>query len=186
MRAFRPWLLPAGTFLLVSVPLCWGWTHVDDAYARALAPPLARAVLAVSPDVVYVDHDASGDPVLVLENNRRRPVLRGIRTVAGFTVPVFLAVLAAAVTIGRLRSRLFHPRGALVLLAGGAALVLAHGVAFVTILCYALSLDNRGAVSPALRLAGAFADAVLPFVPFVIAGLVLWLAPPSRTTSDPS
>ena len=167
-------------FIAVSVGLCLAWKKVDHAYGRAVAPALARTVERVSVDVVYVDHNERGDPILVLENNKRRPVARAMPKVAGYTLPVFLSLIVAGFAATKLRGRLTGRSGILRMSLGLLGLLLYHGLAAVTLVSYAVSVENRGHVERSLRLAGSFVNVAQPFVPFVLFALVLLAWRPSK------
>jgi hypothetical protein len=122
----------------------------------------------VSPDVIDVEHDATGQPILVLGNNDRKPMPRIVRNVAGYTIPVFVSLVLAALSAPRLRWRLTGRAGGIRIGVGLVVMVLWNGFLTVLVGSYAVAAANRGTVPGGLRLAGSFGDIVQVFVPFVV------------------
>ncbi len=163
-----------GVFLVASLLLGIGWSRVSPAYYGTIAPLVAKQIESVSPDVVWITDDDTAGPILVLENNVRKPTLTVLEKTAKLIYPVFVALLVAGLAVPQTRSNILGRPGLWRVPLGVGLLIAFHVLLATLMACYVAAYENRGHVPRALRITASLTDVTQAFVPFVLFGLVYW------------
>lgn len=163
-------------FIVATVVLGLAWPLVSSGFFRGLAVPVAGVLDTVNEPVVGVETSPTRVD-LVLENGKRRDMVRALRVTSKLAYAVLAALVLTGFFFEPARSRLRGRRGIVRVAGVCLGFTLAHAVIAGLTVSYVVALETRGRAPSGLRVAMTFADVMQNFVPFLLFILVFVRAP---------